>query len=218
MSYNGSPFAFASLAIAGRRSLGRNLATRIFWRELMAALAMRHGLQPFPICKATGSQASKIDLFVFRENFSWFPPQRKASTNSIVMKAGFFRPLHDGFGHSLVRYANITFSVIGLFLSRSPAAIIRAVAFGIINAFQGKAFGPWSHVFLKSQKIIPPRTNFNATAPVSVIMRGIGVIASGAHLQPYAINKGPRFTMFSPHVRRSVLETVPVLQRKRKVK
>jgi hypothetical protein len=49
-------------------------------------------------------------------------------------------------------------------------------------------------------------------------MFGIGVVTSGSHLKPYAINWGKRFTMSKPHIWDSLMEVPSILQRKRKVK
>ena len=218
MTRPASPLSPTSLAIAGRRTFGGNLATGIFRRIFMPMLAMRPSLLPNGIGKSADSQAAKIGLFVLGKDFSGLPAQCKATINSIVMKSRFFGPLHDGFSHAFVGYPNIAISVIRLLLSRSPAAIIRLIAFRIINAFQGKPLGTPPHVFFKSNKIIPARTYFDAAPAISVIMRRIGVITSGSHLQPYAIYWGTRFSVFKPHSGYSLMEDPSILQRKRKVK
>lgn len=200
MSYNGSLLSSASLAVAGRRAPGGRLASGIFGRKFMPMFAMRPGLLPESICKTAHGKASKINLLVFGKDFARLPAKSKSAVDGIVMQPGFFGPLHNCFGHAFVSYADVAFSVVGLLFSRSPAAIIRAIAFRVINTLKGVAFGPLAHVFFKGGKIIPARTNFYTASAVSIIMRCIRVIAPRPHLQPYAINWGIRFTVFNPHI------------------
>lgn len=218
MTRPASPFAPTSLAIAGRRTLGGSLAAGIVGRKFMPVFAMRPSLLPKSICKAANGKAGKVGLFVLGEDFAGLPAQGKASVDGIVMKPSFFRPLHSGFGHAFVGYANIAVSVIGLLLSRSPFAVIRSIALRIVDALNGKALWSLAHVFLERHKIIPTRTNFDAAPAISVIMFGTWVITSGSHLKPYAINRGIRFAMSKPHIWDSLIEAPSILQRKRKVK
>lgn len=218
MTRPASPFSPTSLAVAGRRTFGGSLAAGIVGRKFMPVFAVRPSLLPNGICKAANGKAGKVDLLVLREDFAGLPAQGKASVDGIVMKPGFFGPLHSGFGHAFVGYANIAVSVIGLLLSRSPFAVIRSIALRIVDALNGKALGSLAHVFLERHKIIPARTNFDAAPAISVIMFGTGVITSGSHLKPYAINRGIRFTVFKPHIWDSLIEAPSILQRKRKVK
>ncbi len=218
MTRPASPFSPTSLAIARRRTLGGSLAAGIVGRIFMPVFAVRSSLLPNGVCKAAKGKAGKVGLFVLGEDFAGLPAQGKASVDGIVMKPSFFCPLHSGFGHAFVGYANIAVSVIGLLLSRSPFAVIRSIALSIVDALYGKALGPLAHVFFERHKIIPARTNLDASPAISVIMFGIGVVTSGPHLQPYAINWGIRFTMFKPHIWDSLIEAPSILQRKRKVK
>ena len=218
MTRPASGFAPTSLAVAGRRTFGGSLAAGIVGRIFMPVFAVRPSLLPNGICKAANGKAGKVGLFVLGEDFAGLPAQGKASVNSIAMKPGFFSPLHDRLGHAFVGYANIAVSVIGLLLSRSPFAVIRSIALRIVDALNGKTLGSLAHVFLERHKNIPARTNFDAAPAISVIMFGIGVVTSGSHLKPYAINWGIRFTMFKPHIWDSLIEDPPILQRKRKVK
>ena len=218
MTRPASGFAPTSLAVAGWRTLGGSLAAGIVGRKFMPVFAVRPSLLPNGVCKAADGKAGKVGLLVLGEDFAGLPAQGKASVDGIVMKPGFFGPLHSGLGHAFVGYANIAVSVIGLLLSRSPFAVIRSIALRIVDALNGKALWSLAHVFLERHKIIPARTNLYATPAISVIMLGIGVVTSGSHLQPYAINWGIRFTMLKPHIWDSLIEAPSILQRKGKVK
>lgn len=218
MTRPASPFPLTSFAVARRRTLGRSLAAGIVGRIFMPVFAVSLSLLLKAICKAPNSKAGKVDLLVFRKDFAGLPAQGKASADGIVMKAGFFGPLHNGFGHAFVGYANIAVSVIGLLLSRSPFAVIRSIALRIVDALNGKALGSLAHVSLERLKIIPALTNPDAAPAISVIMSGIGTVTSGPHLQPYAINRGSRFAMSKPHIGDSLVEAPSILQRERKVK
>lgn len=103
----------------------------------------------------------------------------KAFANSAIAKAGFFGPLHHGFGLPLERQASVVRAVVLLLFHCGPSTVSRLVALGVVDAVNG-VLGRWHwpHV---------PQEGFVGRTPKRANRRGL-FISSVVELAPNLIS------------------------------
>jgi hypothetical protein len=114
----------------------------------------------------------------------------------IVVDSKFFSPIFEALRFSLKCYQAGLSSVAHLLMPSSPFAIVRRIAFVIVDAFNG-VFGrrAWSHVGKEGLKGFPFRADGNTSSPVilkSCVGRGV---ASASHADPDLILRRVDFAM-----------------------
>lgn len=88
-------------------------------------------------------------------------------------------------------------SILGLFFSSSPSTITRLIVTVVINSFNSKSIGRFSHIKKKIFKGINPSiANFDSSAAVSGISFIFRICASVFHRNPRGIGFSSKSTMF----------------------
>jgi hypothetical protein len=218
LSYNGSPFTLASLAIARRRSLSHNescfvlfspsghphsgarLAVfsdffsvlnfyhNIFRRSFVSVFAKRFVFAIERAGKAAKKKTAIILLGIRGQHSFRGPAKLIAALNGAVINSRLFGPLHERHRKPVISHINISSGIVGLLFPSRPMAILRAVRAVIVGALKGVFIRRVAHVGQERVKINPSRTNFDAPTTISVIMDRFRVITSGLHLNPDTIN------------------------------
>lgn len=115
----------------------------------------------------------------------------KKLTNQVsqpkVTNAEPIGPFRSSFGYTVQCYQFIAPAVIGLFLSRSPSAILQRVWTVIVDSFQCVFRGrTLSHIGQKVFKACPSFTNINSSTTVIFKRRIAGISTPLTHVFPHA--------------------------------
>ena len=184
----GHPNASARLAILPNFFAIFDFNNNIFRRSFMPVFAKRFCFTFLGAGQSAKEKANVILLKRCGQNAFWLPSKPMASQYGAVANSAFFGPLHQTQGNPFMSHINVPRGIVGLFLSSRPATIFRAVRAVIINAFKAVLFGRVPHVSQKGIKVFPGWANFYPSATIAVIMDRFGVVTSGLHLGPNAIN------------------------------
>lgn len=114
-------------------------------------------------------------------------------------------PVHSGIAH--------------LSLHRAPFAIVRRIGAVVVEALQSVLWRAFSHVCVESSKVISPAITYrNAARSIVPIIRPSGIVASAAHVDPYAeLSRGSHsvrrdgYLLGRTHVDESCASTSPRL-------
>lgn len=141
------------------------------------------------------------------------PPPLKSPGQCSVTKPHSFSPCLEGFGFSSESYKEGVPAVSLLLLFSGPSAVVRLIAFIVVNALYGVliAWGMF-HVSKKRYEFQPVVTNFDSPASVVWVMMIVWIKAALQHVTPNSVYSrfgkpvsGPfralRATIFSPRVK-----------------
>ena len=176
-----SPALFGDLGVAGRK--------------LMSMIAVCESLFLGTAGSTTKGQPIPVNSFIFADKFckrcdNSSPVDYRVSLEPVFLGNFMGRILNTFNGY----LADIV-SVLHVVRSGNPSTVVRAVIAIIINSIYLVAMRPLSHIVLKCREALLPFFAYRySPAAVSVVSRGIRVVASVLHGQPNIINR----VAFSP--------------------
>lgn len=171
----------------------------IFRSSFVSALAMSFSALFFAVSSPTYSAVWSARELYLRKNFFWRQPRVIAPPNRDIVYSSALGPLGQCQCLTVVRYALVAKSVIGLLFVRCPPAIRRFVISIIVDPVQRCTFWARSHIRIKLHKIVPFRHDLNPPAAIAVIMGSPKIITATAHQTPSGMFFSMRKAMLLTH-------------------
>lgn len=192
---NLSPRAMAMTGFTAAPLAADAVRAGIFRRKFVAPFTMRLSPVLSTTRRTTKFKAADVAKILFgKSQFNGHTPIN-ALLEGAVVKPNFSGPLPHRLGFAVKSQIDIGFKIILLFLSRSPAAIFRGIAFRAVHTINGLAWVRRPHISQERFKIQPPVTDGDACATIPEIARVAFGRTAGLHSKPNGVGANNGFNI-----------------------